>query len=270
VRRADAAAAAEVTTFVAISRHVADRIARAYGRDSIVVYPPVDTGLFTPGAPDPAFAPDGQRPYLLLGESAPYKRFAAGVMACRALDRPLIVAGGGYGQRELLRLAGPRTRFVRDPADATVRALYRSCRALLYPGEEDFGLVPLEAMACGRPVVALGRGGALETVRNGLTGVLYAPARASGLPAEAAALAEGMRYFESIEDTLAQEAAVARAGEFSLERFREALGAVVERAIGRTSGRAPGRAAERAAVAATGGDAPPRQPSDTSRPAPRA
>ncbi|MHC5209411.1 MAG: glycosyltransferase [Planctomycetota bacterium] len=227
VRRADAAAAARVTAFVAISRHVAERIARCYGREAVVVHPPVDTHAFQPGPPDPAFAAADERPYLLLGESVPYKRFEAGVLACRALDRPLIVAGDGPGTRDLRRLAGPRTRFVRDPDDATVRALYRSCRALLFPGEEDFGLVPLEAMACGRPVVALRRGGAKETVQDGLTGVLYEAARTDGLSDEVSALQAGIRRFESQEQAFDADDCVARAREFSTQRFRDGLTAVV-------------------------------------------
>jgi glycosyltransferase involved in cell wall biosynthesis len=231
VRRADVQAAAAVTRFVAISQHVADRIARHYGRESVVIHPPVDVDSFTPGPPDPGSAPDGQRPYLMLGEFVPYKRFAAGILACRALDRPLIVAGDGPDRRALMRLAGPRTRFVRDPDDAAVAALYRSCRALLFPGEEDFGLVPLEAMACGRPVVALGRGGATETVQDGRTGVLYEPPPTDGLPAEAGALQAGLRRFESIEAGLAPRHARARAEEFSTARFQAALHAVVEDVI---------------------------------------
>jgi glycosyltransferase involved in cell wall biosynthesis len=237
VRRADAAAAADVTAFIAASRHVADRIARCYGRSADVVHPPVDTGFFTPDAESERGSARGDpadtRPYLLLGEMVPYKRFAVGVRACRELDRPLIVAGGGPERRALVRLAGSRTRFVHRPDDAGVRALYRSCRALLYPGEEDFGLVPLEAMACGRPVVALGRGGALETVADGATGVLYAPAVESApeLEAEVAALRRGMLRFESIEHTLDPRAAVAHARRHSPERFREELSRVLARVV---------------------------------------
>lgn len=254
VRRDDAEAAARVTTFVAISRHVAERIARCYGREAVVVHPGLPDGAFTP-APDGrapagrAPAPDAGLPYLLLGAMVPYKRFEAGVLACRALDRPLVVAGDGPLRRALRRLADPRTRFVRDPDDATVLALLRGCRALLFPGEEDFGLVPLEAMACGRPVVALGRGGATETVQDGITGVIYAPAREPGLAAETAALRAGIERFESLERTLVPADAIARARAFPAGRFRDGLLAVIARTLDECAGVAASRDPRDARVA---------------------
>lgn len=224
VRRDDWLAARRVDRFVAISEHVAARIRRWYERDCDVVPPPVDTGFFTPGpaldvgAPIPA----GERPYLLLGAAVSYKRFEDGVEACRRLDRPLVVAGSGPVFDGLRRRAGPRTRFEPSPSDERVRELYRSCRALLFPGEEDFGLTAVEAMACGRPVVAWGRGGVAETVVDGTTGTLYADPGPEGLMT-------GLTAFEAGEGRLRPEDGVARAARFSRERFAERMGALLER-----------------------------------------
>jgi len=242
VRRVDRRAADRVTRFVAISRHVARRIERCYERESEVVHPPVDTAFFTPGdesdgtvaarpggnevrptQPSAARAtfPDGApRPYLLLGEAVAYKRFDLAVDACRELARPLVVAGGGPMFAALRRRAGPQTHFVPDPDDEQVRALYRDCRALLFPGEEDFGLVPVEAMACGRPVIALGIGGATETVVDGETGCLHTEQTAE-------ALAESVKRFESIEASLASSACVERAAAFGTGRFEQEMAAQI-------------------------------------------
>lgn len=225
----DRRAAEGVDHFLAISRTVARRIARCYGRSARVVHPPVDTTFFRPG-PDDGLDPD-RRPYLLLGRSVPYKRFADGVAACARLDRPLVVAGGGPGFGDLRRLAGPRTRFVDEPDDATVRDLLRGCRALLFPGEEDFGLVPVEAMACGRPVVALGAGGATETVVDGVTGVF---SEARGVEP----FAEALRTFEGCEERLTREACVARAGRFDSRVFVRTMSAALGDLL---AGRHPGR-----------------------------
>lgn len=219
VRRDDWMAARDVDRFVAVSHHAARRIARAYARPCDVVHPAVDLERFTPG--DVSRPRDSDRPYLLLGEAVAYKRFDVAVDACRALDRPLVVAGDGPHFADLRRRAGPRTRFVVSPSDAEVVQLFRDARALLFPGEEDFGLVPVEAMACGTPVVALGRGGALETVRDGRSGLLY-----DGGDDEVADLVEALRSFES-RDWSAVEC-VDAARRFSPEAFAAAMTAIVD------------------------------------------
>ena len=235
----DRRAAAGVTAFVAISKHVAARIERAYGRAATVVPPPVDTAFFTPAAEraelDPELGPfglelaalaqrAGRRPYLALGHVVPYKRFDVAVAACRELGRPLVVAGDGPGFARLRRDAGPHTLFLRRPSDRQVRALYRAAAALLFPGEEDFGLVPVEAMACGTPVVALARGGACETVIDGVTGCLYAEGAERAVPALAAAIAR----FESLAGGLAPRDAIARAADFAPGHFRRRLLGLLE------------------------------------------
>jgi glycosyltransferase involved in cell wall biosynthesis len=151
---------------VANSQHVARRILRYYNRSASVVAPPVDTVFYTPAARAP-------EPYLLVVSAlVPYKRLDVAIATARAADLPLTIAGEGSDRRRLEALAGPTVEFRGRATDEEVRELYRGATAVLLPGEEDFGIVPVEAQACGRPVVALARGGALETVVDGVTGVL--------------------------------------------------------------------------------------------------
>ena len=157
-----------VDRFVTLSRHVQDRIRRFYGRAADVVYPPVDTDFFTPGAEEAHGGYD-----LIVSALVPYKRVDLAVHAYRRLGWPLKIAGTGTGYESLRRLAGPQVEFLGWQSDEQLRALYRQARLLLFPGEEDFGIVPLEAQACGRPVVAFARGGVLETVLAGETGVFF-------------------------------------------------------------------------------------------------
>ena len=158
--------------YVAISHYVAGRIARYYNREAIVVYPPVDTDFFHPDASRPEeFA-------LIVSALVPYKRIDVAIDACRRAHRPLKIVGNGPERARLERLAADgagathRVEFLGRLPDEQIRELYRRAAVVLLPGEEDFGIVPLEAQACGRPVVAFGRGGAAETVVPGETGVL--------------------------------------------------------------------------------------------------
>jgi len=158
--------------YVAISHYVAGRIRRYYNREASVVYPPVDTGFFQPGAPEPA------RRALVVSALVPYKRLETAIAACRLAKVPLSIVGDGPERRRLESVAAARpggdVAFLGRLTDEQVRDEYRRAAVVLLPGEEDFGIVPLEANACGRPVVALGRGGSLETIVDGETGVLVA------------------------------------------------------------------------------------------------
>ncbi len=171
LRAWDLAASERVTRFVALSRHVQARIKAFYGRESDLVYPPVNTRYFTPDPSDTE--PDAGKYDLIVSALVPYKRVELAVRAYTRLGYPLKIAGAGTEQARLRRLAGRNVRFLGRVEDARVRRLYRNCRLLVFPGEEDFGLVPVEAQACGRPVVAFARGGALETVAAGKTGVFF-------------------------------------------------------------------------------------------------
>jgi glycosyltransferase involved in cell wall biosynthesis len=147
-----------VTHFIAISRTVQQRIAECYGRASTIICPPVDTDFYCPAAvPREDY-------YLVVSAFAPYKRLDLAVHACNQLRRRLVVIGTGQEATRLRELAGPTIQFLGWQPDSVIRDHLRRCRALLFPGEEDFGIVPLEAQACGAPVIAFGRGGATETV----------------------------------------------------------------------------------------------------------
>jgi len=163
----DATAAQRVDHFVAISRAVAERIRKTYRRDSTIIYPPLDCSRFQP-------EPDRVEQYfLVVSRLIPYKRVDLAVRACSELRLPLKVVGGGRDLDRLRRLAGPTVEFLGRVPDAEVRRLYARCQAFLFPGEDDFGLTPLEAQASGRPVIAYAAGGALDTVRPGETGLLF-------------------------------------------------------------------------------------------------
>jgi len=167
--RWDAATAGRVDRYVAISQHVASRIRRYYNRDARVIYPPVDTGFYCPDATTP------ENFLLIVSALVPYKRIDLAIDACRLGGIPLRIAGDGPERERLMKHAAARkadVEFLGPVSNEDIRSLYRRSSAVLLPGEEDFGIVPVEAQACGRPVIALGRGGALETVIDGVTGVL--------------------------------------------------------------------------------------------------
>jgi glycosyltransferase involved in cell wall biosynthesis len=157
LRSWDAATSGRPDALVTNSANVAERIARHYHRQAEVIHGPVEVSRFRPGT--------GPRAYdLVVGAFAPNKRVDLAIAAARRLGRPLVVAGSGPEAGRLRRNAGRETRFLGWVSDEKLARLYAGARALLFPGEEDFGLVPIEAMASGCPVVAYGRGGVLETV----------------------------------------------------------------------------------------------------------
>jgi glycosyltransferase involved in cell wall biosynthesis len=178
LRQWDRKTARGVTHFVAISETIRGRISACYHRDSVVIPPPVDTEFYTPALP----SRKREDFYLVVSALVPYKRVDQAVAVCTHLSRKLIVIGAGPERQRLEAMAGPTVRFLGWQPDEAIRDHYRRCRALLFPGEEDFGIVPVEALACGAPVVALGRGGAAETVDNTI-GRLYEQPTQSALEA---------------------------------------------------------------------------------------
>lgn len=162
----DRCAADRVDLFVAISEHVAHRIRKYYRRDAEVIHPPVDTSWLHPSERVEDY-------FLVVGRLIPYKRTDLVVEAFNRLGLPLKIAGTGSEMESLRRMARPNVEFLGRVSDAELAELYSRCLALVFPQEEDFGIVPLEAMAAGRPVIAYRAGGALETVREGLTGVFF-------------------------------------------------------------------------------------------------
>ena len=165
-RRWDRAQAGRVTRFVANSTAVADRIRRVYGRDAEVVFPPIRTDYFTPDV-----TAERNR-FLFVGRLVAYKRPDLVVEAFRGLEHELVVVGDGQLRRELMASAPANVSFLESVDDDGLRRLYRESIALVYPGEEDFGIVMAEAQACGTPVIALDRGGAVDIVEDGVTGWL--------------------------------------------------------------------------------------------------
>jgi glycosyltransferase involved in cell wall biosynthesis len=181
--RWDRATAHRVHRYLAISQYVARRIALYYNRQSTIVYPPVDTAFYSP-APVPV-----EPRFLIVSALVPYKRVDLAMTAARRAGVALTVVGDGPERAALEALAGGDVTLVGRKSDAEIRDLYRSSLATVLPGEEDFGIVPVEAQACGRPVIALGRGGALDTVIPGVTGVLFDEVHVDALAAAYQAVA---------------------------------------------------------------------------------
>ena len=187
LRAWDVATAGRVHRYAANSAHVAGRIRRYYGREAAVIPPPVDTDFFTP---DGRAAGDYD---LVVSALVPYKRIELILEAYRGGTRRLKVVGGGPEAARLRAVAGRESEFLGPVDDVTLRDLYRGCRALVMASVEDFGIVPLEAMACGRPAVVFAEGGGRETVLPGQTGVLFHEPKASALRAAVDSL-EALRF----------------------------------------------------------------------------
>lgn len=213
LRRWDVAAAARPNRIVANSRNVAVRIREVYGRESDVLYAPASIEGFTP-------SPEIDSYYMVASRLLPYKRVALAIEACNLIGAPLVVTGSGPDEARLRRLAGPTVRFLGHVSDEQRRSLFARARALIVPGIEDFGLVPIEAAAAGRPTVAFAAGGALETVVEGETGIFFREPTASALAEALQSLTP--RSFDTNK-------LVAHARSFAPERFRDALSALIER-----------------------------------------
>jgi len=208
-----------VDAFLAISRFVARRIWKVYRRRSTVLYPPVDTEAFRPGA-------DSGREdvYVAASRLVPYKRMELIVEAFgRMPGRRLVVIGDGPGQRRLARAAGPNVRLLGHVPQDTLRGWLQRARAFVFAAEEDFGILPVEAQACGTPVIAFGRGGATETVQDGRTGVLFAPQTPEALMA-------AMERFEAA-GPWDRQGIRANAERFTVERFRREFQAILDRKL---------------------------------------
>ena len=188
LRRWDRRAARErVDAFAAISREIQARIRRFYGRDAVVIYPPVDVRRFQPSR-------NGIGDYfLVLSRLVPYKRLDLAIQAFNKLGLPLVVIGDGRDRPHLEAMAGPNIRFLGRQPDHVVREYLAHCQALVFPGYEDFGLTPVEAQAAGRPVIAYAAGGALDTVIDGVTGTFFHEQTSEAL-AEAVARFDARRF----------------------------------------------------------------------------
>jgi glycosyltransferase involved in cell wall biosynthesis len=238
VRAWDVRAAERVSYFIANSRYVAERIRRCYGRESVVIHPPIDLDRARIGVP--------REHYLCAGRLVGYKRTELMVEACARLGRKLRIAGTGPEEARLKRLAGAADiSFLGEMTTEALWQEYAECRALLFAADEDFGMVPLEAQACGRPVIAYGAGGSLETVRgldeaaDGATGIYFGEQTVESVM-------DGMLRFEAAEANGMFDSAVARRWaeefatpvflrklrEFVLEKMPEAEGAMASVSAG--------------------------------------
>jgi glycosyltransferase involved in cell wall biosynthesis len=225
--RWDAATADRVDRFLANSQYVAGRIRRYYNRGSTVVYPPVDTTFYQPASP--TAAQPSQPTFLVVSALVPYKRLDIAIDACRQAGAALKIVGRGPEEARLRFRAGATVEFLGWKSDEEVRELYQQSTAVLLPGTEDFGMVPVEAQACGTPVIALGTGGARETVRDGVTGILVEDT-------SVAAFADGLDRVRSIK----RDPAVLRAHaeQFSRAHFMTNFRSAVAAAIAEREARA--------------------------------
>ena len=218
LRRWDLASSFRVDRFVANSRTVRRRIRKHWRREAEVVYPPVNVNGFT------RKEKAGGEFYVFLGRLIDYKRADIAVEACSRLNRPLVVVGDGGESDRLKAKAAPCVRFAGRLDDGSVADLLRRGRALLFPGEEDFGIIPVEAAASGLPVLAYARGGATETVVDGVTGLFFHEQSAD-------ALEKCLLEFERREHDFDPAAMRRHAGQFSEENFREGFSRQVELAL---------------------------------------
>jgi glycosyltransferase involved in cell wall biosynthesis len=227
LQRWDRGASARVDHFVANSAYIRQRIARCYGRDATVIYPPVDVDFFTTAAVQPA--PALRSYYVTASRWVPYKRVDVIVSAFREMpERRLIVIGDGPEAPRVRAAAGSNVEFVGEVPRERLRELLRGARAFLFAAEEDFGLLPVEAQACGTPVIAYGRGGSLETVRGpgqaAATGMFFAAQQPS-------AVAGAVRAFDGPLSTLLAADCRANAERFAAPRFRRELAAFIDHAL---------------------------------------
>ncbi|MBZ5641222.1 MAG: glycosyltransferase [Acidobacteriia bacterium] len=219
MRMWDLASAARVDFFVANSNNVAARIRKNYRRDAVVIHPPVNVaGGYVSDAVDDY--------YLAVGRLVDYKRMDLAVEACTRLGRPLRVVGDGPQYKRLRQSAGPSVQFLGELTDIDLSEQYAHCRALLFPGKDDFGIVPVEAQAFGRPVLAFGRGGALETVKSVSLDDVFHPEISTGILFNAQnseTLANTILEFESIESEFSPEAIRCHAQQFDVRNFQSRM-----------------------------------------------
>jgi glycosyltransferase involved in cell wall biosynthesis len=213
-RQWDWIAAQRVDAYVANSHMTQRRIARYFGRESDVLYPPVVTSRFAPG-------PVGEE-YLVLSELVPHKHIDVAVRAFNRLRRPLVIVGDGPDERRLRRLAGPTVRFTGRLTDAETALALQRARALIVTAKEEFGIAAVEAQAAGRPVIALDQGGVRETVLDGITGTFF-----QGPDPDA--LADAVERFDALG--VDPEACVESAARFDEDHFRRGVRAIVDRAL---------------------------------------
>jgi glycosyltransferase involved in cell wall biosynthesis len=223
LRQFDFQGAQRVDSFIANSRYIARRIQHHYRRDATVIYPPVETshGYIAERVDDY---------YLSVGRLNRTKRLDLLVQACNRLQRRLVISGWGPEEKKLKALAGPTIEFIGRAPDSQLPGLYANCRALLFAANEDFGIVPVEAQSYGRPVIAYGYGGSLETVRvgdphlRGDTGVFFAHQTVESV-------VDGILQFEAREESFVPEVIKGHAASFDTSVFRDKMRAFIDRSV---------------------------------------
>lgn len=213
----DVTTAARVDRFVANSTFVADRVMRYYRREADIVHPPVDLDTY-------GLAQKQRRGYLFVSQLVPYKRADLVIEAFRGLDASLTVVGDGSERAFLERNLPPNVTLLGYVNEEQMAPLYQSARALIFPAEEDFGIVPVEAMACGTPVLAYDRGGARDSVRNGKTGLFFDTQSVS-------AIRDAITRFEAQASHFNPETIAEAAQRFGAARFRAEIGAIIENTV---------------------------------------
>lgn len=215
LRQWDRLAADRVDHFIAISDVVRRRIAKIYRRKAAIIYPPVDTSRFEPSGRIEDY-------YLMVGRLVPYRRVDVLIEAFNQLGRPLVIAGSGRDRARLEAMAGPNVTFLGYVPDQQLPDLLARCRAFMFPGEEDFGIAPIQAMAAGRPVLAYAGGGALETVIDGQTGALFTEQSAAAIVAAV----------ESFDPDSVNSTTIRRhAEQFDSQVFKTKLAAFIEQKL---------------------------------------
>lgn len=215
LRSFDKQAASRVDHFISNSRFVADRIARVYAKPCDVVYPPVAVDEFHESSSDDGY-------YLIVSQLTPYKKVELAVRACELAKKRLVVIGVGEERERLDALAGDYVSLRGRVSWEGVKQAYQGCKAFLFPQIEDFGITALEAQACGKPVIAYAEGGALETVIDGVTGLLFKEQKVDSL-------VDALERYERGEHDISPAACRKNAERFSPERFREEIAAVIKR-----------------------------------------
>jgi len=217
----DVTSSKRVDFFIAISNHVQRRIKKYYGRESVVIYPPVDCSFFQPSK-----KADKEGDYFLMVTAmAPYKRLDIAIEAFNRLRRRLLIIGEGPGMRSLKKMAKTNIEFLGWLSNEKVKDYYQGCRAFIFPGEEDFGITPVEAQACGKPVIAYGRGGVLESTvpfpQEKVTGVFFHQQTAESL-------LQAIDLFERNRDRFDPQEIRKNALLFDQKNFREKIRSFVE------------------------------------------
>jgi glycosyltransferase involved in cell wall biosynthesis len=209
----DKLGSSRVDVFVANSENVRNRIKKYYRRDAQVIYPPADTHLIKPNETNEGY-------YLVISRLSKYKRIELAVEACQELGLPLVVIGNGEMENELKKMATQTTKFLGFVDDATKIKYLENCKALLFPGEEDLGIVPIEAMAAGKPVLAFKKGGLLETVIDGVTGAFF-------LEQTTASITQALRNFDRELSKYNVEEIRKHAQKFSKQTFKDNIDKLV-------------------------------------------